>query len=183
MKRFIFYTLFISLLFISGCSSKTADTTQPTTTTTSPTSVQVETPKKETTLRKIKQENGLIYYEGQITVSGKYTLYPIYPWTTEDYPHLNGQLCFYSDEETSNLIPREPQLNGDVVSEDLRAPWFCFSNKVDTTERGLLPAHTKCPVTSATIEISNYIVSPWEANSYDTAKLENVISKTWGKEC
>ncbi len=128
----------------------------------------------------MKQEKGLVYYEGKIIISGKYLLYP------PDDAFLDGLLCFDADKETGYLIPREQQFYGGVEPQlDSRAPWFCFSNK-EAVKSFFSPQSLpspKCNYGTAAVEISNYIVTLWETEAHDTAKLEKVISKKMGSGC
>lgn len=121
------------------------------------------------TLKKVSEDDEYVYYEGKIAVSGKYRL--------ESPANMLGSiLCFYADDETGILIPRE--------NWDSRSPWFCFSDQNETKnifnineEEIFDDTSVECIEGDANIEISNYIVNKKEAAVYDTAKLENIILK------
>lgn len=177
-----------TLLILAGC---TTQTTVPTETamekaSTPPnlnkeTAVTPPSTTPKTTLKRIKQEDEQVYYDGTITVSGTYTLY------RADDPFLSGSLCFEADAETGYLIPREEQTYwAGNVEMDARSPWFCFENQAMAEQsffsKQSLP-NPKCNYGTATIEISNYVVTLLERESHDRATLEKVISKTPGEGC
>lgn len=132
---------------------------------------------EKSTLKITKEDKDSVYYEGEITISGKYT---------ESNPELGfmgGNLCFYADTETGNLIPRD--------AEDSRIPFFCFSNQ-ETAKQMLgindkeifVDSTVECVEGNATISVSNYVLTKIEGAVWDTAKLEKVISKEqYSLEC
>jgi len=131
--------------------------------------------KKQTTLTKIKDNGRLVSYSGSVTVSGKYQEF--YPETL-----LGGELCFYADNETGYLIPRDPNLWG-AGNGDSRNPWFCFNNqdkakKMFGIDDKIFSNKTiKCIQGKATVEISSYVVDKLESEVFDTANLDEIISK------
>lgn len=132
--------------------------------------------KDETTLTKVKEDSRFVYYDGSITVSGKYQ--ELYPDTL-----LGGQLCFYPDDETGYLIPRDPNLWGEG-NGDTRIPWFCFNEQENAKELFGINDDTifsdktiECIQGKATITISNYRVDKMESSVFDTANLDKIISK------
>lgn len=120
-------------------------------------------------LIKVNEDDTYAYYEGTITVSGRYQ---------ESQPNtIHGEtLCFWADEETGDLIPRS-----DV---DSRASWFCFENQeeaktafeIDDSEI-FADSSVECFEGSAKVKVSNYIVNKKEAAVYDTAKLEKILER------
>lgn len=131
---------------------------------------------RQTTLVKIKEDDRFVFYSGSITVSGKYE---------ELYPEglLGGELCFYPDNETGYLIPRDSSLWGQG-NGDTRTPWFCFKNQdkakemFDINDNKIFGNKTiECIQGKATIEVSNYIVDKAESEVFDTADLNKIISK------
>lgn len=111
-----------------------------------------------------------IYYRGSVIVSGEYKAF------SPTAVFVGGQLCFYADEETGYLIPRE---NGDE-----RNPWFCFNNpekakKMLGIDSGKIFSDEKVAYVygKATVKISNYVVDKKESEVWDTADLDEVISK------
>ncbi len=131
---------------------------------------------QEGTLTKIRADERFVYYSGKITVSGRYQEY--YPETL-----LGNELCFYPDEETKHLIPRDPNLWGEGQG-DTRLPWFCFENQeqakemFDINEEEIFSDETiKCIQGEAEIEISDYVVDTMESSVFDTARLIMIISK------
>lgn len=132
--------------------------------------------KKQTTLTKIKDDGRFVSYSGSITVSGKYQ--ELYPETL-----LGGELCFYPDNETGYLIPRDPNLWG-PGNGDTRNPWFCFKNQDKAKQMfGINDAKIfsdktiECIQGKATVEVSNYVVDKLESEVFDTANLDRIISK------
>lgn len=124
-------------------------------------------PTSTSPLIKIKTEKEKTYYDGHITVSGKYFR-----------SDIGGNLCFSVNSTTDYLIPRE--------STDKRVAWFCFQN--ESSAKSLLgiakePYYTKyIPVPYdlgfglATIVVSNYVVNNMATEASDTARLEKIIS-------
>lgn len=132
--------------------------------------------KKETTLAKIKEDSRFVYYNGSITVSGKYQ--ELYPETL-----LGGELCFHADNETGYLIPRDPNLWGEG-NGDTRISWFCFKDQGKAKEmfgindNEIFSDKTiECIQGKATIQVSNYVVDKLESEVFDTANLDKIISK------
>jgi len=111
-----------------------------------------------------------IYYRGSVIVSGEYKAFS--PTTF----FLGSQLCFYADEETGYLIPRE---NGDE-----RNPWFCFNNPKKAkkmlgidSEKIFSDEKVAYVYGKATVKISNYVADKMASEVWDAADLEEVISK------
>lgn len=136
---------------------------------------------KQTTLTKIKDDGRFISYNGSIVVSGKYNVRKSGP----DYPEvvLGGKLCFYPDNATGYLIPRDPNLWG-PGSGDARMPWFCFKDQYKAKEMfginydEIFSDKTiECIQGKATIEVSDYVVDKLESAVFDTANLNKIISK------
>lgn len=154
-------------------------TTEPQTTT-NPNPVNQQTTdsqtKKQTTLTKIKDDGRFVSYSGSITVSGNYQ--ELYPETL-----LGGELCFYPDNETGYLIPRDPNLWG-PGNGDTRTPWFCFNNQDKAKEifgindtKIFSDKTVECIQGRATVQVSNYVVDKLESEVFDTANLDKIISK------
>jgi len=124
---------------------------------------------EQNVLIKIKEEGFLVRYSGSITVSGIYR---------ENYPEtmLGGELCFYADDKSGYLIPRD--------SGDRRNPWFCFNDQdevkaqfgIDDAKIFADPA-VKCISGNATVQVSDYVVNKMESSVFDTAALVKIISK------
>src|SRR4030042_1807110 len=146
--------------------------------------LEIKKGSKETTLKKIKtggEFGELVYYDGEIVVSGKYQ---------ESYPGtlFGGILCFFPDEKTGYLIPRDTNLHG---YPDTRKPWFCFSDqKVAKSlfeikdEEVFSDPTIKCIEGNATIRASNYIVNLVESEVSDAAQLKEIISKeSYSTQC
>ncbi|HOX60553.1 MAG TPA: hypothetical protein PLV72_00920 [Candidatus Magasanikbacteria bacterium] len=139
--------------------------------------------KKSTTLTKAKEDGRFVYYDGSITISGKYQEF--YPETL-----LGSELCFYADDETGYLIPRDPNLWGEG-NGDNRIPWFCFNDQDNVKEMfgiddsAIFSDKTiECIQGKATIVISNYKVDKLESSVFDTANLDKIISKeTYKTKC
>jgi len=131
---------------------------------------------KDTTLIKEKEDNNSVYYTGSITVSGIYK-------ETDPENFLGGNLCFYADDETGYLIPRDPNLWGEGLG-DRRNPWFCFNNQdivktlFDIDDSLVFNDQTvECIQGEATVTVSNYKVNKMESSVFDTADLEKIILK------
>jgi len=130
---------------------------------------------KKTTLTKTSGGDRYTYYQGSITVSGKYIEYN--PDTM-----LGGILCFDADDKTGYLIPREPNFWG-PGQPDTRSPWFCFSNQAEAKK--MLGVNDKvifqnktveCFSGPATVTVSHYITDKLESETYDKAQLDKVVS-------
>jgi len=137
---------------------------------------EVQEQKLTTTLQKIKTEGARTYFDGNITVGGKFQ-----EWSYSDF--MGGILCFYPDDKTGYLIPRGLIDNENGV--DTRIPWFCFENQLNakqllgiTNDVAIFSDETiACIEGKATIEISNYVVTLSQREAWDTANLKKVISK------
>ncbi len=166
MRKLVFLCIVVITLALVGCYQNRTENINP----------QPENADNKTTLTKIKEEGRYVYYDGTITVSGKYQEYG-----PENL--LGGELCFYADEKTGYLIPRDPNLWGEN-NGDTRSPWFCFEDQNEAKEMFDINDEeifsdktTKCVQGKATIEISNYIVNKLQAAVFDTANLDKIISK------
>ncbi|EKD63687.1 MAG: hypothetical protein ACD_51C00226G0007 [uncultured bacterium] len=159
-KTVIAIALFAIGSLTSGCNSNIIEDSEDNTTTdftnTSPLTV-------------MNQEGTKVYYEGSITVSGKYQEY-----TPDSF--MGGTLCFYPDDTTKYLIPRS--------DEDRRKAWFCFEDQESAKELlGINDAEIfddttiECIEGLATIVVSDYTVDLLEAAVFDTANLGNIVSK------
>lgn len=136
------------------------------------TSQKDDTPKKETTLKKVSQDERYIRYEGAITLSGTYREY--HPNTM-----MGGLLCFEADEATGYLIPR--------TENDTRDPWFCFNfddQEAVKAQFGIKDQEIftddntdACIEGKATIEVSNYVADLLEGETVDKATLEKIVTK------
>jgi hypothetical protein len=113
----------------------------------------------------IRSEGDLFYYEGNIAVSGTYS------WQLNEIEQ--GALCFFVKGPTEKLIPRE---------HDSRMPWFCFSNDREAKIAFNIPSSVPKGVCEfsgqATIRISEYVVNRMQSSVHDTAKLEEIVSRT-----
>lgn len=126
---------------------------------------------KKTSLTKIKDDGRFVFYDGVITVSGKYReVHPQNP--------IGGQLCFYPDSEAAALIPR------DGSGVDDRAPWFCFKDQVKAKEKFGIDEkkifgdnESQCIEGQATVQVSNYVVDKLEGETFDTASLDKIVSR------
>ena len=156
---------------LTGCNNQAVDISDTPTTEETSETTPAETPETTpaTTLEEINQEGTKVYYEGTITVSGEYREYQ--PDTL-----LGATLCFYPDGETSYLVPRS--------AEDTRLAWFCFDNQDEAKElfeinetEAFGDSTVECIEGLATIEVSNYTVDLLEAAVFDTASLDNIVSK------
>lgn len=132
---------------------------------------------KKTTLVKLRDDGRRVFYSGAITVSGKYQEYP--PETM-----MGGELCFYADEKTGYLIPRDPNLRGAGGEGDGRIPWFCFNDQekvkklFGVDDKAIFrDKKIECIQGEATVEVSNYVVDKLESEVFDTADLDKIISK------
>lgn len=126
--------------------------------------------KENVEFKEIEKDERFTYYEGDVTVSGRYEYYA-------NAPFLGDQLCFYPDEATKNLIPR--------VDGDDRDVWFCFWKEDQENSLKLFGIDAKAVLRNsniesvsgkATIRISNYVVDGMQSEVFDTAKLKAVIS-------
>ena len=175
MKKLIGLIALAVIVSLTGCTQtdKKEETTTETETVT----------EKTTTLQKTSEDDGHVYYEGKITLKGKYS---------ENYPEtlLGGTLCFRADEETGYLIPRDPNLYGEGQGDE-RNPWFCFKDQdkakkefgINDQEVFSDPAVT-CIQGEAEIEVSNYVVDKLESSVFDTAVLEKIVSQgAYEKKC
>ena len=174
MKKLIGLLALVVIVSLAGCTqvNQTEETTG-----------EKSTTEKTTTLKKTSEDDKYVYYEGKITVSGKYS---------ENYPDtlLGGTLCFYADEETGYLIPRDPNLYGEGKGDE-RNPWFCFKDQdkakkefgIDD-QKVFDDSIVKCIQGQAKVEVSNYIVDKLESSVFDTAVLENIVSQDeYKKKC
>jgi len=147
------------------------------------TNINKASPTTRTTLKKISQGERYTSYAGSVTVSGKYTEYN--PETM-----LGGVLCFFADDKTGYLIPRESDFWG-PGQPDTREPWFCFSNQEEA--RKLLGVNSKeifkdktveCVSGPATVTVSSYVTDKLESETYDKARLDKVVSfKKYSLSC
>lgn len=191
-KNFIiFFTLLLILFINTGCingdaekdevtnvtSNQNRDAVQNVEKDTKQNDVQIQNQEsKKTTLKKIKEEGRMVYYDGNIVVSGKYKV-------SEPNTLFGGVICFWVDDETGYLVPRDENKWGQGVA-DTRVPWFCISNH-DVAENLLdldidkifSDTSIECIEGNAKIEVSNYVVPKIEGAVSDKAKLEKVISK------
>lgn len=87
---------------------------------------------------------------------------------------IGDVLCFFPQGPSARLIPRG--------KDDRRQPWFCFKNQASA--KAALQVSARPPAGScgfngqATVVISGYVVDLRETETYDTAKLDRVISST-----
>jgi len=130
---------------------------------------------KKTTLRKTSQGDRYTNYQGSITVSGKYVEYN--PETM-----LGGYLCFFPDEKTGYLIPREPDFWG-PGNPDTREPWFCFEDQAGAKklfgindQKIFKDSAVECLSGPATVTVSHYVTDRLESETFDRAQLDKVIS-------
>lgn len=135
--------------------------------------------KKPTTLKKTKEDDSFVYYNGSIIISGTYKVQ--HPGT-----QLGGYLCFTADNETGYLVPRELISVGGGIYEDPRGPRFCFDdqNKAKKTfdindELIFKDKPIRCSIEGkAIIKVSNYVVFKLDSDAFvDTATLDKIISK------
>lgn len=144
-------------------------TNKPTDLQTAPATPFTEKQNSKTSLTKIKEDGSFAYYEGVITVSGKYQ---------ESYIKEPGylNLCFYVNKETVSLIPRR--------DNDNRDPWFCFDNQekaktmfgIDDSKI-IQDGKTENISGNATIEVSNYKLLLGDIMGNDSATLDKIITK------
>lgn len=138
---------------------------------------------KKTTLKRVSVGERYTSYEGSITVSGRYQEYN--PETM-----LGGILCFFADQKTGYLIPREPDFWG-PTEPDTREPWFCFSNQEEArkqlgvdSKKIFANKTVECVSGPATVTVSHYITDKLESETYDKAQLDKVISyKKYSLSC
>lgn len=88
---------------------------------------------------------------------------------------LGDAVCFIPDEKFEKAIPRP-------AGDDRRA-WFCFSNLAAAMKGFALPAGRRaCGMRgTASIVVSDYVVSREGGESVDKARLERVVSKSTPK--
>lgn len=135
----------------------------------------VEQTRQSTLIKGTQDSKAKVYYDGSIIVSGKYQEYR--PLTL-----LGGELCFYPDDETGYLIPRDLiDIDG---QKDSRMPWFCFRNQAEAKENfdilddEIFDDKTiECIEGKATVRVSQYVVNLFPGAAFDTAYLDEVISK------
>lgn len=202
MKKILYSLLAINIIFLSGCSqikpsaseenfSDNQEITNSTNTETSKSAFSQQPEEKNsnenhkeinrvsdtqgTSLVKTKSDDRFVYYNGTITLSGKYQL--------QKEGILSNKLCFYPDNKTGHLIPRDPNLYGEG-NGDNRNPWFCFNDQEVVKKQFninndsiLKDKETKCIQGKATVTISNYKVDKMESSVFDTADLEEILSK------
>lgn len=135
----------------------------------------VEQARQSTLTKKTEDNKAKVYYDGSIIVSGKYIEF--HPLTL-----LGGELCFYPDDETGYLIPRG--LTDSNGQEDTRMPWFCFRNQdeakedFDIRDDEIFDDKTvECIEGKATVRVSQYVVNLFPGAAFDTAYLDEIISK------
>ena len=85
---------------------------------------------------------------------------------------LGDAVCFIPDPKFEKAIPRP-------AGDDRRA-WFCFSNLAAAMKGFALPAGRRaCGMRgTASIVVSDYVVSREGGESVDKARLERVLSKS-----
>jgi hypothetical protein len=85
---------------------------------------------------------------------------------------LGDAVCFVPDEKFEKAVPRLPG--------DDRRVWFCFSNLSAAMKGFALPAGRRaCGMRgTASIVVSDYVVSREGGESVDKARLERVVSKS-----
>lgn len=81
--------------------------------------------------------------------------------------------CFYPNDETGYLIPRDPNLYG-PNSGDHRMTWFCFSNQDEAKVMLGITDDIETHLGTATIQVSEYVVDRAESEVWDTAQLDAV---------
>lgn len=148
---------------------------------------ETSTPKKDledqrekASLKKLWSDEGYVYYDGTVTLSGDYTINN--PNTSN-----SGEVVFFTpDDASAHLIPRQ--------KGDERTPFFMFENQEEAQavfkvidETIFANKSTTCVKGKATVVISNYKTERimtlqedgirYESGVPDKAKLENVISK------
>lgn len=176
MKKFTVLCVFTMLLLTACNQANPTPTQEPGTTTPEVQTNKTAEPKVEgSALTKTSEDDTYVHYSGNITIKGTYS-------ESINTPFLGDTLCFYADKETGYLIPRDPNLYGEN-NGDNRAPWFCFKNQQEAkdmfgiNDSEVFKNSVECIEGTAEIEISEYTVNKMEAEVWDTAKLEKVISK------
>ncbi len=112
-------------------------------------------------LKKTKEEGVYVYYQGIVTLSGTYSL-------SNEGAFTGGLLCFYVDEKTSKLVPRE--------AGDSRNPWFCFKDQAAARSNLGIPKSCLNTRGSATLTIKDYVANLLEGEAWDTANISSVVS-------
>ena len=164
MKKVILLCVLATTLSLVGCVLGQEVTTAPVKivpVTTVPATSESEKP----ALVKANEDDNFVYYDGTVTVQGEYK-------ETSPNNINGGTLCFYANEATGSLIPREG------------LAWFCFENQEEAKTIFEIKDSeifgdnkVECLKGLATVEISNYKGNKKEAAVHDTAKLEKVITK------
>jgi hypothetical protein len=101
---------------------------------------------------KNREDTRFIYYDGKATISGHY----------EEvlYPTLGSEtLCFYPDDESKSVIPRE---EGSKMS-------------LNIDDKNISDVECKWIIGDATIIISSYVVDKLESSVYDTAVIDEIL--------
>ena len=112
------------------------------------------------------EEDNLVFYEGEGLVSGTYQF-------LHNTGILQDQLCFFVDEDTDYVIPRE--------GDDKRPAWFCFTNQEFAQEKFDISlkdinVRGKCGIEGlAIVEISDYIKNTMQSEVADEAELDQVM--------
>lgn len=121
-------------------------------------------------LVKVKTKGSLVYYSGQVTVSGT-----IERRTDSDSTEMIGdQVCLIPKGASAKVIPRE--------SGDSRDPWFCFSNRISAMKKLHMP--NKKPKGAcgyrleATVQVTDYVADRTESTVFDTARLVQVVAQS-----
>jgi hypothetical protein len=127
-----------------------------------------ESPSRER-LVKVNTKGSLVYYSGRVTVSGT-----IERRTDDDSTEMIGdQVCLIPEKVSAKVIPRGV--------DDLRDPWFCFSNRVAAMK--LLQVPNQKPKGAcgyrleATVKVTDYIADRTESTVFDTARLIQVVDR------
>lgn len=118
-------------------------------------------------LRLEREDGQLLYYAGQVRLSGRYE------WRLQDpWPELTGNsVCFEADAPSARRVPRRPG--------DARGPFFCFSNS--DAARRLFKLKAAAPgavcgyAGKAEIVVGEYVANTAISDVLDFAALRKVV--------
>jgi hypothetical protein len=121
-------------------------------------------------LVKKKSKGSLVYYAGQVTVSGT-----IERRTDDDSTEMIGdQICLFPERASAKAIPRE--------AGDSRDPWFCFSNRISAMKKLQVPSKKPKGACGyrleATVQVTDYVADRTESTVFDTARLVQVVAQS-----
>lgn len=164
--------LFASILLMAGCNSNTEKTpelnSKTSTNQVEPEASDTSSEIEENKLIKAAEDERYTHYNGTVVLSGKYREYD------KNEGILAEILCFYPDEKSAALIPRE--------EGDTRTVWFCFDDQVQAkndfkiNDAESFKEIGSCLEGDAEVKISNYVADHLAGETADSATLDEIKS-------